>query len=332
MPSADTAREFAAQVEGCVSGRAHCAADAMFGKLHVKNQGSRQAIPTDAPHGPTHLAPAAETIRTPAPHGAGGRGERHDAIAVAHPQVAPRAEAEAGARVPLRHWATLWSERTNIKYDRNRMQRRCSRDAFTVKVHQWMKSQGCTAVWLGTGACKARGHKPIPTKSMMRGLERHIPVVAGNECGTSSRCPSCRDGTKLQRARSEDSSASPSHTHSMEVEGTDVPVEDMLASQPESHRKHSPAHPLPRPRPLDDKSCKSTLVGDRPSRIAIRFQGTAAHRPHRQPFVPFPYHTPMLRNPPPRRRSHTSRMPQLSSRSSMSHAPVPFHCKRSPSP
>ena len=145
-----------------------------------------------------------------------------------------------------KHWNTLWSERTNIKYDRNRMQRRCCRDAYTVKVYKWMRNQGCTAVWFGTGACKARGHRPVPTKSMMRGLGRYIPVVAGNEWGTSSRCPSCQDGTKLKRAfREEEEEAESPNTHSLEVDGTNVQVEDMLATQPESHGKHLPSYPLP---------------------------------------------------------------------------------------
>lgn len=60
-----------------------------------------------------------------------------------------------------RHWDVLWQERQNIKYDRNRMQRRCCRDAYTVKMCKWIKSQGCTAVWFGTGSCRARGHRPV---------------------------------------------------------------------------------------------------------------------------------------------------------------------------
>ena len=88
-------------------------------------------------------------------------------------------------------------ERTNIKYDRNRMKRRCCRDAYTNKVCKWIKTQGCTAVWFGTGACKCKGHRPVPTKSMMRSIGRYLPVLAGNEWGTSSRCPSCKDGTRL---------------------------------------------------------------------------------------------------------------------------------------
>ena len=148
-----------------------------------------------------------------------------------------------------KHWKALWSERTNLKYDRNRMQRRCCRDGYTVKVYKWMRDQGCTAVWFGTGACKARGHRPVPTKSMMRGLGRYIPVVAGNEWGTSSRCPSCKDGTKLKRVIDQEGSKSPT-THSLEVDSTDVQVEDMLATQPESHSKHLPSSPLATPRPV----------------------------------------------------------------------------------
>ena len=145
-----------------------------------------------------------------------------------------------------RYWKVLWTERTNLKYDRNRMQRRCCRDAYTVSVYKWIRDQGCTAVWFGTGSCKARGHRPVPTKSMMRGLGRYIPVVAGDEWGTSSRCPSCKDGTKLKRESNRDKSETP--THSSEVGGTSVPVEDMLATQPESQSKHLPSSPLPIPR------------------------------------------------------------------------------------
>ena len=162
-----------------------------------------------------------------------------------------------------KHWNTLWSERTNIKYDRNRMQRRCCRDAYTVKVYKWMRNQGCTAVWFGTGACKARGHRPVPTKSMMRGLGRYIPVVAGNEWGTSSRCPSCKDGTKLKRAfREEEEESDSPNTHSLEVDGTSVQVEDMLTTQPESHGKHLPSYPLPTRlpvKPVREHRCETCI-------------------------------------------------------------------------
>ena len=146
-----------------------------------------------------------------------------------------------------KYWEILWSERTNIKYDRNRMQRKCGRDAYIIKVSKWIKEQGCKAVWFGTGACKARGHRPVPTKSMMRGIGRYLPVLAGNEWGTSSRCPSCRNGRKLTSCS--DKKSENINKHSSEAGGTDVPVEDMLATQPESQSKHLPLNPLPTPRP-----------------------------------------------------------------------------------
>ena len=61
-----------------------------------------------------------------------------------------------------------------------------------------------------------------------------------------SRCPSCKDGTKLKRAfrEQEEESDSP-NTHSLEVDGTSVQVEDMLTTQPESQSKHLPSYPLP---------------------------------------------------------------------------------------
>ena len=90
-----------------------------------------------------------------------------------------------------KYWSILWTERTTIKYDHNRMQRRCSRDAYIIKVSKWIKGQGCQAVWFGTGACKARGHRPVPTKGMVRGMGIYLPLLAGNEWNTSSRCPSC---------------------------------------------------------------------------------------------------------------------------------------------
>ena len=85
--------------------------------------------------------------------------------------------------------------------------------------------QGCTVVWFGTGSCKCKGHRPVPTKSMMRGIERYLPVLAGNEWGTSSICPSCKDGTKLTSC-SDKKKSDNKNKHSSEGGGTNVPVED----------------------------------------------------------------------------------------------------------
>ena len=131
------------------------------------------------------------------------------------------------------------------------MQRRCSRDAYTIKVYKWIKEQGCKAVWFGTGACKAKGHRPVPTKAMMRGVGRYLPLLAGNEWGTSSRCPSCKDGTKLESCSD---NKSENKKHSSEAGSTNVLVEDMLATHPESQSKHLPLNPLPTPRPVSSST------------------------------------------------------------------------------
>ena len=156
------------------------------------------------------------------------------------------------------HWNALWSERVNIKYDRNRMSRRCARDSSIRKVVRWMRDRGCKAVWFGSAACKAKGHRPVPTKSAMRGIGRFLPVIAGNEWGTSSRCPHCRDGTKLLKQRQ-------ARSHSdMEMDGgTAPPLDRMLATPQESNRKQRASDPYPRPRPTGEDRWEQCPVCNR---------------------------------------------------------------------
>ncbi len=51
----------------------------------------------------------------------------------------------------------------------------------------------------GNGRCSSRGQSSCPTKQVIRDIASILPVLVLDEWGTSSRCPDCRSGKKLQR-------------------------------------------------------------------------------------------------------------------------------------
>ncbi|MFP6686814.1 MAG: hypothetical protein VB934_18980, partial [Polyangiaceae bacterium] len=82
------------------------------------------------------------------------------------------------------------------KYKRHRLvlkfrQRVAKQSGLAIFAHRLCK--GVDAVFVGTAACRARGHKRCPVKAITRALSQVTKVVPFNEWGTSSRCPACKD-------------------------------------------------------------------------------------------------------------------------------------------
>jgi hypothetical protein len=69
------------------------------------------------------------------------------------------------------------------------------------KALQWRDEERATIIGFGDGRCRARGHAAAPTKQMIRHMSSILPVVVLSEWGTSSRCPNCRSGAKLESRR-----------------------------------------------------------------------------------------------------------------------------------
>jgi hypothetical protein len=91
----------------------------------------------------------------------------------------------------------LWERRTlkfSVKMQRQR--------ALSVLANH-IKGKG-DVCFFGKGIPRGKGHVKVPVKALVRAIARVMPVMMIDEWGTSSRCPVCRSGEKLESRKTSD--------------------------------------------------------------------------------------------------------------------------------
>ena len=97
------------------------------------------------------------------------------------------------------HWVTMSGLRTAmIHRDHSLKRKRQRKNWIRSRARQW-KHDKVDVVCFGNGSCAARGHRRLPTKSLMHEIGTILPLVVIDEFGTSSRCPRCKIQAKLTR-------------------------------------------------------------------------------------------------------------------------------------
>jgi len=85
-----------------------------------------------------------------------------------------------------------------LSRDHSFKQKRCRIAYARQKALEWRDIDNAKFIGFGDGRCRARGHVATPTKQMIRNMAPILPVVVLPEWGTSSRCPNCQSGIKME--------------------------------------------------------------------------------------------------------------------------------------
>ena len=98
-------------------------------------------------------------------------------------------------------FTTVWREKTKYYRRTIKIRQREREQRELDKLVNYICGDGVKVVCVGTGNVNAaKGHATVPTKKFIRRCGNVCCTVPINEFGTSSRCPECRDGTKVVRA------------------------------------------------------------------------------------------------------------------------------------
>ena len=105
----------------------------------------------------------------------------------------------AKLKTEAEHWVMMSALRTAmIHRDHSLKRKRQRKNWIRSRARQW-KNDKVDVVCFGNGSCAARGHRRLPTKSLMHEIGTILPLVVIDEFGTSSRCPRCKIQAKLTR-------------------------------------------------------------------------------------------------------------------------------------
>jgi hypothetical protein len=108
--------------------------------------------------------------------------------------------AVAKLRTEAANWKKMSVLRTSMIHRDHSLKRKRQRKSWIRNLAiEWKKAQ-VDVVCFGNGTCAARGHRRLPTKSLMHEIGTIMPLVVLDEFGTSSRCPECRRQDKLTRS------------------------------------------------------------------------------------------------------------------------------------
>jgi hypothetical protein len=107
--------------------------------------------------------------------------------------------AVAKLKTEASHWVMMSGLRTAmIHRDHSFKRKRQRKNWIRSRALRW-KHDKVEVVCFGNGSCAARGHRRLPTKSLMHEIGTILPLVVLDEFGTSSRCPHCKTQAKLTR-------------------------------------------------------------------------------------------------------------------------------------
>ena len=104
-----------------------------------------------------------------------------------------------------RHFAKVWQEKRKFFRRTLKIREREKEQRFLDNLVNYICGKGVKVVFVGTGNVNAaKGHATVPTKKFIRRCGNRVCTVPINEFGTSSRCPVCKDKTKVVRVKKED--------------------------------------------------------------------------------------------------------------------------------